>query len=100
LATQPELECIRFLPSPTYEGTSSVSSRTAKRAFISPKVRPKPTETDFARSSPIRCKTSVAVRSQADIAIALFVLDVFLVTIGWPATVPDESFAESFVEEP
>jgi hypothetical protein len=31
-----------------------------------------------------------------DIAIALFVLDVFLVIIGWPATSPDESFAESY----
>ena len=31
-----------------------------------------------------------------DIAIALFVLDVFLVMIGWPATSPDESFAESY----
>jgi uncharacterized membrane protein len=31
-----------------------------------------------------------------DIAIALFVLDVFLVIVGWPATSPDESFAETF----
>ena len=31
-----------------------------------------------------------------DIAIALFVLDVFLVIIGWPASIPDESFAETF----
>jgi hypothetical protein len=31
-----------------------------------------------------------------DIAIGLFVLDVFLVMIGWPGTSPDESFAESF----
>lgn len=31
-----------------------------------------------------------------DIAIALFVLDVFLVIIGWPASVSDESFAETF----
>jgi hypothetical protein len=30
-----------------------------------------------------------------DIAIALFVLDVFLVIAGWPATSPDESFAET-----
>jgi hypothetical protein len=30
-----------------------------------------------------------------DLAIALFVLDVFLVMIGWPATSPDESFAET-----
>jgi hypothetical protein len=30
-----------------------------------------------------------------DIAIALFVLDVFLVIIGWPTTFPDESFAET-----
>jgi hypothetical protein len=32
-----------------------------------------------------------------DIAIALFVLDVFLVIIGWPGTSPDESFAETCV---
>ena len=32
-----------------------------------------------------------------DIAIALFVLDVFLVMIGWPAASPDESFAETYV---
>ena len=31
-----------------------------------------------------------------DSAIALFVLDVFLVIVGWPATSPDESFAETF----
>ena len=33
-----------------------------------------------------------------DIAIALFVLDVFLVIIGWPASSPDEAFAESYAE--
>jgi hypothetical protein len=33
-----------------------------------------------------------------DIAIALFVLDVFLVVIGWPDTVPDESFAETYAQ--
>jgi hypothetical protein len=31
-----------------------------------------------------------------DIAIALFVLDVFLVMIGWPAGSPDESFGETY----
>jgi len=31
-----------------------------------------------------------------DLAIALFVLDVFLVMIGWPPSSPDESFAESY----
>jgi hypothetical protein len=30
-----------------------------------------------------------------DIAIALFVLDVFLVIVGWPAALPDSSFGES-----
>jgi hypothetical protein len=29
-----------------------------------------------------------------DIAIALFVLDVFLVMVGWPPNAPDEDFAE------
>lgn len=33
-----------------------------------------------------------------DIAIALFVLDVFLVMIGWPGTSPDGSFAETYAE--
>lgn len=33
-----------------------------------------------------------------DLAIALFVLDVFFVLIGWPASSPDESFAESYVD--
>jgi hypothetical protein len=32
-----------------------------------------------------------------DIAIALFVLDVFLVMIGWPGSSPDESFGETYV---
>jgi hypothetical protein len=31
-----------------------------------------------------------------DVAIALFVLDVFLVMIGWPASSPDESFGETY----
>jgi len=35
-----------------------------------------------------------------DIAIALFVLDVFLVMIGWPTSSPDESFAETYFEVP
>ena len=34
-----------------------------------------------------------------DVAIALFILDVFLVMIGWPATCPDESFAETYGRE-
>lgn len=33
-----------------------------------------------------------------DIAIGLFVLDVFLVMIGWPANSPDESFGETYAE--
>ena len=33
-----------------------------------------------------------------DIAIALFVLDVFLVIVGWPASSPDESFGETVGE--
>ena len=30
-----------------------------------------------------------------DIAIALFVVDVFLVIVGWPTNAPDENFAET-----
>ncbi|MGC1462061.1 MAG: hypothetical protein WA802_07665 [Terracidiphilus sp.] len=35
-----------------------------------------------------------------DIAIALFVFDVFLVMIGWPPTSPDGSFAENCSKAP
>jgi hypothetical protein len=35
-----------------------------------------------------------------DLAIALFVIDVFLVVVGWPATSPDESFAETYAASP
>jgi uncharacterized membrane protein len=35
-----------------------------------------------------------------DITVALFVLDAFLVIIGWPTTSPDESFAETYIEKP
>ena len=31
-----------------------------------------------------------------DMAIGLFVLDVFLVIIGWPSNSPDESFGETY----
>lgn len=31
-----------------------------------------------------------------DLAIGLFVLDVFLVIVGWPSSSPDESFAETY----
>jgi hypothetical protein len=34
-----------------------------------------------------------------DIAIALFVLDVFLVIVGWPSTAGDESFGETHVNQ-
>jgi hypothetical protein len=33
-----------------------------------------------------------------DVAVALFVLDVFLVMLGWPASAPKESFADAYVE--
>jgi hypothetical protein len=33
-----------------------------------------------------------------DIAVALFVLDVFLVMVGWPASSPDESFGEIYTK--
>ena len=33
-----------------------------------------------------------------DTAIGLFALDVFLVIVAWPASSPDESFAEIYVE--
>lgn len=35
-----------------------------------------------------------------DIAIGLFVLDVFLVIVGWPPASADRSFAETGVESP
>jgi hypothetical protein len=39
---------------------------------------------------------SRAATALNDGAIALFVLDVFLVIVGWPASSPDESFGETY----
>jgi hypothetical protein len=33
-----------------------------------------------------------------DLAIGLFVLDIFFVMVGWPATSPDEAFGEIYTE--
>jgi uncharacterized membrane protein len=33
-----------------------------------------------------------------DLAIALFVLDMFLVIIGWPSSSPDEAFGETYAK--
>jgi len=35
-----------------------------------------------------------------DLAIALFVLDVFLVMVGWPPSSSDESFGETYGDSP
>ena len=35
-----------------------------------------------------------------DVAIALFVFDVFLVMVGWPVTSPDGSFGETHTKPP
>ena len=43
----------------------------------------------------VQIDTFVGVSLIVIAAIALFVLDVFLVMIGWPATSPDESFGET-----
>lgn len=42
---------------------------------------------------------SAAATLLNDIAIALFVLDVFLVMAGWPPSSPDESFGETYREQ-
>jgi hypothetical protein len=52
----------------------------------------------FCSGRPINCGPVGEATLFNDVAIALFVLDVFLVMIGWPATVPDESFAETYAE--
>ena len=44
------------------------------------------------------CPDSPQATLYNDIAIALFVLDVFFVLIGWPASSPDESFGETYVD--
>jgi hypothetical protein len=41
------------------------------------------------------CTSPRAATLFNDMAIALFVLDVFLVMVGWPTTSPDGSFAET-----
>jgi hypothetical protein len=45
------------------------------------------------------CRNPRVAAQFNDIAIALFILDVFLVIAGLPSTAPDSSFAEAWVAE-
>jgi hypothetical protein len=46
-------------------------------------------------SANLICSDPFGAMVLGDAAIALFVLDVFLVIVGWPQTPPDEGFAET-----
>jgi hypothetical protein len=75
-------------------------------AYLAYQVAHRPTAKEFAKAAMLAAAFLFWAANQMwpnspqatlynDIAIALFVLDVFLVLVGWPSSSPDESFGET-----
>jgi hypothetical protein len=75
-------------------------------AYLTYQIAHRPTAKEFAKAAMLAAAFLFWAANQLwpnlreatlfnDIAIALFVLDVFLVLVGWPASSGDESFGET-----
>lgn len=96
----------RLFPAGTHDFLGAFSLATIAIAYLIYQVAHRPPVKEFAKAVMLAVAFLFWAANQLwpaspratlynDIAIALFVLDVFLVIVGWPATSPDESFAET-----
>jgi hypothetical protein len=97
----------RLFPAASHEFLAAFSLAMIAVAYLVYQVAHRPTRAEFAKAAMLAVAFLFWAANQFwpnsrqatlfnDIAIALFVLDVFLVMAGWPAASPDESFAETF----
>ncbi len=100
----------RLFPAGSHALLASFSLTMIAIAYLVYQVVHRPTGLEFAKAAMLAVAFLFWAANQLwpdlpratlfnDIAIALFVLDVFLVMIGWPRTSPDGSFAETYVKE-
>jgi hypothetical protein len=96
----------QLFPARSHDYIAAFSLSMIAVAYLAYQVAHRPSTRDFAKAILLTIAFLFWAANQLwpdspratlfnDIAIALFVLDVFPVIIGWPATSPDESFAET-----
>jgi len=96
----------RLFPAASHDYLASFSLATIAVAYLVYQVAHRPPLKEFVKAILLAVAFLFWAANQLwpsspqatlfnDIAIALFVLDVFLVMIGWPAASEDESFGET-----
>lgn len=96
----------RLFPARSHEFLGAFSLAMIAFAYLFYQVARRPAPAEFAKAIMLAAAFLFWAANQLwpnlpqatlfnDIAIALFVLDVFLVIVGWPRTSPDSSFAEN-----
>jgi hypothetical protein len=101
----------RLFPARSHDFLAAFSLAMIAFAYIIYQIAHRPARMEFAKAIMLAVAFLFWAANQLwpnlrqatlfnDVAIALFILDVFLVMVGWPATSPDESFAETYAESP
>ena len=97
----------RLFPAGSHDFLASISLAMIAFAYLVYQIAHRPARREFAKAIMLAVAFLLWAANQLwpdfrqatlfnDVAIALFVLDVFLVMIGWPPTSPDGSFAETY----
>lgn len=97
----------RFFPAGSHRLLAAFSLATITLAYLAYQIAHWPTAMEFLKGIMLAVAFLFWAANQFwpelsqaslfnDIAITLFVLDVFLVIVGWPRTSPDSSFGEAF----
>jgi hypothetical protein len=100
----------RLFPARSHDFLGAFPLAMIAVAYLAYQVAHRPTPKEFAKAIMLAVAFLFWAANQLwpnlpqatlfnDIAIGFFVLDVFLVIVGWPTTSPDGSFAET-IEEP
>lgn len=99
----------RLFPARSHDFLAAFSLAMIAFAYLAYQIAHRPAPMEFAKAVMLAVAFLFWAANQLwpdlheatlfnDIAIALFVLDVFLVMIGWPQASPDGSFAETYGE--
>ena len=95
-----------WFPARSHDFIAAFSLAAIAAAYLAYQIAHRPRVREFAKATMLAAAFLFWAANQLwphssratlmnDLAIALFVLDVFLVIAGWPATSPDESFGET-----
>jgi hypothetical protein len=99
----------RSFPARSHDFLAAFSLAMIAIAYIVYQVAHRPARIEFAKAMMLAAAFLFWAANQLwpnlpqatlfnDVAIALFVLDVFWVMAGWPASAPDASFGETYID--